>query len=720
MGRLHRAVMAVATATALVAGSLVAATPAQAVMEPWRWVRVDQTVNIPALSDAEIAVPCPAGYVPVTGGWHSSNNAVWLKRHYADRFTNNYVLLIHNWTNTVRPVYPTAWCAHADDVGGIVWVSNDFTEVNNRAGGTTTCPEGYGVIAGGADWYTFGDRHVEYSGPTPAGDGWFASGTSAAVNDTLAIEVGCIPDAALQGEQVVTAVTDVGSNTDVVRTASCPAGMRVLTGGGWAGPSGTSQRDTAYRGDMYRSVAGNAWSWSAGAIVTAGSRFTSIALCIPQSIPVVTLTQVPPKLHTSGSGTFAFTASDPAGEALTYGCAIGVSVPCSPGQVSFGPLTDGAKTLIVSATNAEGRLTSQTYQFVIDTTSPTVVDRSPLTTAGINQQFTMTFSEPVTGVGATTVQVFAAGSSTPVPGTVSASPSPASATSATWTPRAKLLPGQTYTVQLGTAIQDAAGWPLTPPEWEVRADVVVENTSAAVVESWDRDESAKASGGRFIENRTAGSRASLTFTAPASGEVSLYGIRRPAGGYGDIYLDGVRKAKASFYGARTKRARVFHHTGLKPGSTHTLEVRVLGTKPRASKGTWVALDSVSLGAKTRQETALKQSFRRVAAGGASGGSYDTVAHAARGDTGGVPAYTLKFRGTSIAVRAVLSPSAGKAAIYVDGALKKTVSLRSAGAAHDVEVFSLQLSDAVHTVKVVPLGTRTGAASFVGVDRFVVG
>ena len=713
-----------ALALGLALTSLVSvAGPADAaVVPPWRWVRVDlQNQSVPANSNASFQLFCPGGYVPINGGVSSPNNAVYVMREYVDPPSNSYVMVIGNWTPDVRPVQLVTWCANAEDVGPIVTVSADYPEVNNRAGGTTVCPDGYGAIGGGTDWYTFGDRHVDFSGPTPLGDGWFASGTSSATNDTLAIEVRCVPNGSLAGETTVLSSVDVGSNSAVVRNPFCPSGKRVLTGGAWAGPSGTAARDTAARGSVYANHPNNASSWVGAAQVVAGSRFTAVALCIPGSIPQVTLTQTPPALSNSSSGTFAFTASDPAGEALSFGCSIGVSIPCSPGSpVGFGPLSDGPKTLYVTAANTEGQLTTKSYSFTIDTTPPTVTTKSPETTAGLTETFTMQFSEPVAGVSGTSLRVFAQGSATPVPGTVDVAPTAGAATSATWTPTSRLMPGQTYSVQFAPAIHDVAGWPLSAPTWQVRGDPNVENTSPAVVEAWDPDDSAKASGGHYISSRTKDSSARLTFTAPSSGEVSVHGMRLPSGGYADVFLDGVHQTKASFYAASLQRARVFHKTGLTPGSSHTLELRVLGTKPAASHGTWVALDSISLGTTVKQETALKQSLRRVTDANASGGSFDTVSHTLGGDTGGGPSYKVTFRGTSIRLKAILSPSSGKAAIYVDGVLKKTANLVSAGLAYDVSVFFMALPDGVHEIRVVPVGTTGGSGASVGVDRFVVG
>jgi hypothetical protein len=299
-------------------------------------------------------------------------------------------------------------------------------------------------------------------------------------------------------------------------------------------------------------------------------------------------------------------------------------------------------------------------------------------------------------------------------------PSANAATSASFDPQAPLLPGQTYTVELRSAIEDAAGHALVPPDWEVRADTQVDDDAPVVRTSWDSDKSAKTSGGRYIAARLKNASAELSFTAPASGEVSLFGLRSPTGGRALISLDGQAPRTVSFYARRVQRGRVFKKAGLTPGSQHTLRIVVAGTKVSGSKGTWVALDSVAVGTKTKQEGAMRQGFREADAAAAYGGGFSSIDHATKGDNGGKPEFRLRFRGTSISVRAVLGPDAGRAAIYVDGVLRKTVNLSAPGRAYDVEVFSRSLSDKVHEIRVVPLGTRSGAKSAVGIDRFVVG
>jgi hypothetical protein len=718
----RRLVSVAASLTLAVVALAVVAVPADAAAPPWRWKQVilsNQAIASGASGFYE--VQCPADYVPVSGGVSSQFTGLYIRREYPDYNTNRYVMVVTNAAASSRTVAISTWCAHAADIGPIDTSFVDFPESSNRAGGVATCPPGMSLLSGGVDWFTTGDRHIDFSGPTPLGDGWYASGTSSATNDTLRIEVRCIADSSMPDSTTALLSSDVSGTGVAEHLVACPAGKRTLTGGTWAGPMGSNIRDTASRGGTSTSAPNGASSWYASATVT-NSRFGVLVICIPNSVPTVAFTDTPPEVSTSSSGTFAFSASDPAGEELSYSCRIySVAIPCTPGSsIAFGPLSDGPKELRVAVTNSSGFTTTVVHNFEIDTTPPTVTTRVPLTVAPLTGDFEMDFSEPVKGVDASTLRVYAGGSTTPIRGTLTVAPSANAATSANFDPQAPLLPGQTYRVELGSGIKDGAGLSLVPPDWEVRADPQVDDGSPVIKTTWDSDKSKKASGGRYISSRTKDSNAELTFTAPASGEVSLFGIATPKGGRARIYLDNQLARTASFYAKGTKRLRVFRATGLTPGSSHRLRVVVAGSKPAASAGTWVNLDSLTIGNKVKQEGALLQGFRHVDQVAAYHGGFTTIDHATGGDNGGKPEFRLKFRGTSISVHAVLGPGAGKAAIYVDGVLRKTVNLSAPGLAYDVEVFSRTLTDKVHEIRVVPVGTRSGKKSAVGIDRFAVG
>jgi hypothetical protein len=219
-----------------------------------------------------------------------------------------------------------------------------------------------------------------------------------------------------------------------------------------------------------------------------------------------------------------------------------------------------------------------------------------------------------------------------------------------------------------------------------------------------------------------GSSASWRFTATSGQTAAVYGTRLAGGGYGDVYLDGVKKATASFYAAATAwKSKVWTSPALSAG-THTVEVRVLGTKPGGSAGTDVALDYLTVGSSVLQESAAHQAFRRLltATTQASGGSYDLVSHKTSGDTGEGPTYRVTVKSTGLRLFATKTPSAGTVAVYVDGVLKATVSLRTPDVHYQQLVYAVSgLSEGRHAVRVVCVGTSSGAYSSVSLDYLIV-
>jgi hypothetical protein len=436
---------------------------------------------------------------------------------------------------------------------------------------------------------------------------------------------------------------------------------------------------------------------------------------VPASQVSLQFTQTPTGelggLSKEPSGTLTFSASDGTGETITTSCTLDISteVACSSGSpIPFSNLDDGEHQIDVRVTNESGDVLDDRWYWSVDGTIPTIFSHSP-SPVSLTAALDLTFSEGVTGVDAASVDVDAQAANVDVAGTVSR---PTNST-ATWTPSKPLVPGETYRVTFSDAITDAAGNSLTPTYFDVRAKNWVDNTSVAMTKLWDRDALAAASGGSFIVDRLAGSRAELTFTATAGQTVSVYGIRRPDGGYADVYLDGVKKATPSFYAASTTRARVYLSGALAAGK-HTISIRPTGTKPAASAGSWVRVDNTLVGATTTQETGLKQGFRTIAAASALDGSYDQVVQKS-GDT--TPAqFRVTGVGNGIKVFATKTSTSGSARIYVDGVLKATVNLNAASTTYKALVYSAAFALGTHTVRVEAVGTATGANSAVNLDR----
>ncbi|MBA2557384.1 MAG: Ig-like domain-containing protein, partial [Chloroflexi bacterium] len=384
---------------------------------------------------------------------------------------------------------------------------------------------------------------------------------------------------------------------------------------------------------------------------------------------------------------------------------------------------DGTHYWRVKVVDAAGNVlaTSATRRITRDATRPTVATKTPTSAAPLSGPFSVTFSEPVKQISTTTFTMVIAGTTTKVAGRVSPGAT-TSTSSASFTPSAPLMPGQSYTLALSSGITDGAGNTLVPLSWTVRTSLAVDSASPVVKYVWDRDTHSSASGGAYSASQKAGSRKRFTFTGT---NVAIVGRRAPDGGYADVYLDGVKQAPAlNFYSASAQwRVTMWSRTGL-TNRSHTLEVVVRGTRPSGSKGAWVYLDAYQIGTTMYQENhvAVRDQFRRVTTTSASGGSYDVANHVATSDAGTQPYLELRFKGTGIDWYASRMTTGGEASVYLDGALAATVDLYASSTSYNTRMWSsASLTDGVHTLKIVVTGTRGTASTGTDVtfDSFTV-
>jgi hypothetical protein len=717
--------MLAAPAVVLVPGR---ASAAHAV--PWRFTSVVDSSQVDAFSNKGWVLQCPAGYTAVSGGMNSVTHpsgpnfaALYVHRllEYPNPADGTYHILVRNDDYLNVTVSVKANCVWLDDVGSISTVTTEFARNGSgRAGGILRCPAGTSVLSGGVDWSTTNSgRTIDYSTPITDGTslltGWYVAGYSP-VAGVLAIELRCVSSSLLSGAYATANDSTAASPGVGDITATCGSGTRILTGG--AGPAGTknpgSDQGQAFVSGPSSSPSSSWKDWRTTAYQASGVTLRALALCVPASAVSASFTQTPPD-PSSSSGTITFTASDSTGEALTYVCRLnGNALPCSSGNpVSWGPLADGKHEFTVTVGNQSGDSELIGFNWTTDAAVPVVSDHTPTTDASLTAPFMITFSEWVEGVTASSVVVHAQSANANVSGTIGR-PSP---TVVTWTPTARLVPGETYNVSLTSAIHDYVGNPLAATSFSVRTTTIVENTSAALQRRWDVDRKSIASGGAYIVSRLAGSRAERTFTASAGQRVSVYGIRLPGGGYAAIYLDGKKVAKASFYAASSARGRVYRSPSLKAG-THTISIRPLGTKPSASSNSWVAIDKVVVGGSVKQETWLEQRFRRVSTASAYGGSYDTMTQA--NGTDKTPAQVqLTMVGTGVKVYATRTSASGRARVYIDGVLRTTLDLNRASTSYKALVYSTTFGLGVHTLRIEAVGTRTGAKSSVNLDRITI-
>jgi GH25 family lysozyme M1 (1,4-beta-N-acetylmuramidase) len=240
--------------------------------------------------------------------------------------------------------------------------------------------------------------------------------------------------------------------------------------------------------------------------------------------------------------------------------------------------------------------------------------------------------------------------------------------------------------------------------------VTVEQDGAGTRLRWGRAAQAVAVGGSYRWERRAGATTSFAFSG---GSVTVFTVRGPAMGRGRISIDGSPVATLDGY-ASTPRSVRHRFTELGPGP-HTLTLEVLGTKRAAATGTRVTVDALRWGGATKMDpTPSASTWAPVANGGAGGGTYaisevrDAFA-------------SLAFRGTGVSVRLRRGPAMGRASVWVDGSLVKTVDLYRSTPAFALVPLAAGLADGSHTVRVQVLGTHRAASAGngVAVDRWIV-
>ncbi len=241
-----------------------------------------------------------------------------------------------------------------------------------------------------------------------------------------------------------------------------------------------------------------------------------------------------------------------------------------------------------------------------------------------------------------------------------------------------------------------------------------EESDAAVrfVGTWHAGTGSTHSGGGYRYARDPETYAIVEFTG-----TSIYWVGPRASSYGraDIYLNGVKRATVSQYAASTSfRQVIWSATGLSSG-THTLVIRVTGTREAASTGNTIVLDAFSTERPPRQlapamfeESApeIREAGRwvRGASPRYSGGGY-TYSRTA-GST-----LRMSFTGTSIAWLGPKAPSYGRAEVYLNGVKQATVSQYAQAVSLGQTIWQASgLEDRMHTLTIRVLGTREAASS----------
>jgi GH25 family lysozyme M1 (1,4-beta-N-acetylmuramidase) len=350
-----------------------------------------------------------------------------------------------------------------------------------------------------------------------------------------------------------------------------------------------------------------------------------------------------------------------------------------------------------------------------DTTAPVV---SLATPTGVVGPLTVTFSEIVRGVTTQNVLVREPDSGATVPTTLScwskAGDEVGCASGKLVTvvvePSAPLIPGQTYAASVNpvgaTPVVDRSGNPAVPAEQPFAMPTEIEQASPAIAYAWRGVSAAKAYGGSYTVERGKGASATFAFSGR---QVTWFTVMGPAFGRAIVLIDGHDRGTFDGYAPanRFKVARTFH--GLAPGP-HTITVRATGKRSSAATDALVAIDAFRAGGSKVWSPTLTGSWRMQRVGDGT---------AAVTDLGRASA-TFVFHGTGVRWRTARGPFRGKAELWIDGALLKTVdNFAPAPAIVTRTIEGLALG--THTLRIVVLGTARPAAdgAEIAVDGFSV-
>lgn len=282
-------------------------------------------------------------------------------------------------------------------------------------------------------------------------------------------------------------------------------------------------------------------------------------------------------------------------------------------------------------------------------------------------------------------------------------------------PLEPLVSGEAYEAVVNPAavqpaVVDRSGNPAPTTAQGFAPPTEAEQWSPAVTYGWRRVSNRRAYGRSYAVEHLAGASVSFAFTGRS---VTWYTATGSAQGKAAVSIDGRPAGTFDQYAAEAgfKVARRF--TGLERGS-HTITVRVLGRGSANASDTQVVVDAFEVGGDVVRNPEMETSWGTVRTERASGGSV-AASDLARSSV------TFRFRGTGVDWYTVRNRSQGRAAIYVDGALVRTVDNYAAEPTFDVARRISGLADGLHELRILVLGEARPAArgTLVSIDRFVV-
>lgn len=251
-------------------------------------------------------------------------------------------------------------------------------------------------------------------------------------------------------------------------------------------------------------------------------------------------------------------------------------------------LTDGSYLWRVQTVDASGhRLPwSVTRTFTRDTTAPTF-SATPTVKLAIRGSVRVGFSEPVTGVDASSVRLV---------GVASTQVLSADGRVVTLTPTSQLVPGSALRVAVTAAVRDLAGNPVLARSLPVSVDPLVDDRSSALVlaGTWQRLTATNAVARTWSRSVPLPTRQTAATVVLVGRGAEVKGCVGPANGMLELWVDGLRVSRLdtfrTYSGCGVVLARTPFRTGL---GLHRVQLRGVGAKSVRSKGTAVGIDAVT-------------------------------------------------------------------------------------------------------------------------------
>jgi hypothetical protein len=412
---------------------------------------------------------------------------------------------------------------------------------------------------------------------------------------------------------------------------------------------------------------------------------------------------------------------------LADGAPIGAEDTSAPYTVSWdtSPVANGSHTLTAIARDTAGNTTTSepvTVTVFNDTTPPTVAITAPAAGATVTGTVTVSASASDNGTVAG-VQFFVDGA--PI-GAEDASEPYAVA----WDTTAVTDGSHTLTAVArdgGNRTTTSAPVTVTVSHPVVsQVSTRLENTETSISYTdgvtapgqpagwWHGSRSRAWSGVTASFNRSAGARATLTFTGTS---IRWIGFRAPWAGIARVFVDSAFVEEIDLYSpTEAPQAVVFTASGLAAGASHTLAVEVTGRKNASASDFAVVVDAFDVSPGSPLPAAGTR-FEETASAVSYAGSWasDDTGAAWSGGTAAVSAAagaraTFTFAGTAVTWIGLRGPQSGIARVFLDGALQAEIDTYSPVEIQAAVFAATNLAAARHTVTIEATGLRNAAAS----------